>query len=283
MAGEKFRIIARNLADLATVTSTVAPYSTAPLVNLKNDRRARVCRWPSSSAQSIKGHWNGQGYNCSGVALDRFNLEPAATVRFRGWASTDWTGSAIADTGTVAPYPAAALGDFGWGPDPLGAGIFDGFLGHKYWAAYFSRVAIASWQLDISDTTNSYGYLEASRLVLGDYFEPAANADYGLRFGWTESTEQSEVDGGSLLSDGRLPRRKVSGTFSDLTDAERGTWADITRYVGKRKTFLATFQPGEGGKLERDLTIVLAKFSELPEAAWEYYAGHALPFSIVEA
>jgi hypothetical protein len=278
------RIIPRNVFDLATLTSTIAPYSTTPLVNLKNDRRGRIARWPAASGtQSIKGTWNGQGFLVGGVSLDRFNLEPAATVRFRGFQNADWTGTTLIDTTAVAPYNAAALGSFTWGSDPFGMSIYDGYLGYKYWTKFFAKQTIQSFQFDIVDTTNSNQVIDVSRAILGDYIETTYNADPGAAAHWRSRTEQDEMDGGSLFSDRRVPRRVLTGQFSFLTPAERQAIYDFTRFVDTGKAFLITFQAGEGASLERDFTIPLAKFTEVPKIAWNYSLQHGTQFSVVEA
>lgn len=282
MAGELFRLIAKNVFDDARLSSNVAPLVNTSLDNLKNDRRARVCRWDDSGMVSVLGDWNGSGYDVAGFCLDRFNLEPAATVRFRGFAAVAQGGAVLVDTGTVAPYDSPTLGALQWGKDPLGTSVWDGFGGYKFWVQWFARAHILSFQLDITDT-NSEGFIEAGRCILGDYLEPATNADYGLKLGYREKTEQDEADGGSLMSDGRIPRRAANGQFADLSESERAAWFDVLRYVGMRKAFLASFQPGVGGALERDFTFPRAKFAQLPDLSWDYPTGHALPFQVVEA
>lgn len=283
--GAPCRIIPVNVFDLATLTTTIAPYSGTPIANLQNPRRGRVGRWPAASGtQSIKGTWNGQGFQVGGVSGDGFNLEPAALVRFRGWANADWTGTLLVDTGSVAPYNAAALGSFQWGRDPLGSSIFDSYLGYKYWVAWFARATIASFQIDITDTTNSWQYVEVRRAVLGDYIETSYNASFGTSAGWASKTEQDEADGGSLFANRKLPRRMVKGSLDFLTPTERQSVYDFTRYVEAGKNFLITFQAGEGAGLERDLTLPQAKFvSPVPMANWVNAQTHSLPFTIVEA
>lgn len=278
------RIIPVNVFDLATLTSTIAPYATTPLINLQNPRRGRIARWPAASGtQSIKGTWNGQGFQVGGFAMDRFNVEPSGLYRFRGFSNADWTGSTLVDTGSLALYVAAALGSFTWGRDPLGSSIYDGYLGYKYSMGWFAKQTIASFQLDITDTANSWQVIDLSRCVLGDYIETTYNAKFGAMSGWKTKTEQDENDGGSLFSNRRIPRRTVSGTFQTLTPAERSSVYDFTRYVEKGKTFLITFQAGEGGSLERDFTIPQAKFTDLPSLGWDNPQTHSLPFTIVEA
>lgn len=282
--GAPCRIIPVNLFDQAVLSSSIAPYPTTPLANLQNPRRARIARWPAASGtQSIKGTWNGQGFQIGGVSMDRFNLEPSALWRFRAWANADWTGTLLCDTGNLAPYNAAALGSFTWGRDPLGSNIFDGYLGYKYAIAWFNHVTVASFQIDITDSGNSWQYIDLSRVVLGDYIETSFNASFNAQAGWKTKTEQDENDGGSLFSNRRLPRRAITGSLEFLTPTERQAIYDFTRYVEKGKAFLITFQAGEGAGLERDFTIPQAKFTDLPMVSWVNAITHSLPFTIAEA
>lgn len=282
--GAPCRIIPVNVLDLATLTTTIPPYSGTPAINLQNPRRARILSFPAASGtQSIKGTWNGQGFQIGGVSLDRFNLEPSALVRLRAWANADWTGTLLVDTGSVAPYNAAALGSFVWGRDPLGSSIFDSYLGYKYWATYFAKATVASFQIDITDTGNSWQHIDVSRAVLGDYIETTYNESYGAAAGWKSKTTQDENDGGSLFSNRKLPRRALQGTLEFLTPTDRTNIYDFIRYVEMAKTFLITFQAGEGSSLERDLTIPQAKLTDLQLMAWTDFDAHSFPFTIVEA
>lgn len=276
--GYPCRIIGKNVFDTADLTSTVAPFATTPLINLKNDRRARICRWRADAgAQAISGTWNGDAKQVGGVSLDRFNISPAGTVRFRGFANADWTGSTLVDTGTVPAYDVDDLGA------PFGTSIFDGFLGYKYWVDWYTKATIKSFTFDIDDPTNSDGYIDISRAILGDYIQPTYNAQYGLGLGWRSRTEQEESDGGSLFSDGKIPRRMLSLDFAGVTPAERIELFDFLRYVEKRKSFLISVQPGEGAEMDRDFTIPLAKLLDLPDINWTHPEAHALRLSIVEA
>lgn len=281
------RYIARNVGDLATLSCVLPSFPTNPVANLQKERRARTFRWDpkggSPSGQSILGNWGGALYFVSGMGLDRHNLSSAGIVRCRGYASTDGSGAASIDTGNLAPYNASALGPFTWGTSALGASILDGYLGFQYTMAWFARQQIGSFRIDISDDTNAAGYNEISRLVLGDYTEHQRNAAWGIKLRWDEKTTQDEMDGGTVISDGRIPRRMITGTLPGLLPAERTLFADFTRFVGMRKSFCISFQPGEGASLERDFTILQAKFLQMPDIAWDLPDSHSSPFVIFEA
>jgi hypothetical protein len=257
------------------------------VTNLQKARRARTLRWDpkggSPSGQSILGTWSGAQYFVSGMGLDRHNLTSAGIVRLRGYASQDQSGSAIIDTGNLAPFNSAALGPFTWGQTALGAAITDGYLGFQYTAAWFARQLIGSFRIDISDDANPALFNEISRLVLGDYTELGRNAAWGIKMRWDEKTTQEEMDGGTTISDGKLPRRLMTGSVPGLTPAERTLFADFTRFVGMRKNFMISWQPGEGASLERDFTIIQGKFLQMPDISWDLPDSHSTPFVIFEA
>lgn len=281
--GYPCRIIPRNVVDLATLTSTIACYPTTPLVNLKQDRRARIARWPAAvGVQQLFGTWNGQGFTVGGWSLDRFNISPAGLIRLVGYSNANWTGSLI-DTGALPAYNAAALGSFTWGLEPLGSGIFDGYLGYKYFNGWFAKQTIASFLIEIFDPTNSDQVIDLSRVVLGDYIQTTYNASFGIRAGWRTRTEQDESDGGSMFSDRKLPRRVITASLENLTETERRDMYDFTRYVDKGKSFLISFQAGEAASMERDFTIPRAKFVDLPDISWNRPTEHGLQFTVAEA
>lgn len=281
------RWMARVASDLATLTPTFAGFATMPVTNLQNPRRGRVFRHNlvgSPSGNTIIGTWNGDSYFASVVGLDRVNFSSAATWRFRGYSSvTDASGAADVDTGTQSAYNASALGPFTWGQTATGVAVQDGYLGFKYAVLYFPRTLLKSFRIDYLDGANPDGYNEIERLVLGDYTELTRNAQWGIKFTWREATTQEMSDGGSTFSDGRLPTRVLTGKIPGLTPAERTLMADFIRFVGKRKSFFVSAQPDEGANLQRDLTFLQAKFTQVPELSWILPDAHELPFEIVEA
>jgi hypothetical protein len=279
------RFVPQNYFDTATLTSTLTPLTNTSLNNLKNARRARTLRWQSASGtMGIYGTYGGDAKTIACIALDRFNFFASATVRFRAYVAADWTGGTVVDTGSLAAYNALALGAWQWGLDPLGGSAFSGYLGSKFFVSWFAQTSIGSWLLEITDTGNSLGYSELSRVVLGDKLQATYSAKFGLSNTWDDSaTEQVVMDGGSTISDAKIPRRTATGEMTGLTATERTNMYSLVRYNGKSRAFLISFQAGEGSDKERDFTIVQAKFRDTPQLNWLESGMHAMPFSIVEA
>ena len=277
----KFLLCAKNAIDDATMSASPEMRASLPPSNLQLPARGRVARSvDASSAQDIKFTWNGAGYYLSFLMLSRINLEPGSEWRVLLYSTVDWTGAAVYDSGTVTAVDGSTLGDLDFGVEPLGGGVFDALLGQQWALIYFTRIQALSGIVRITNTDNSYGYLEASRLFAGDYLELLINPGT-IDFGWEEDTAQSRSAGGSLRSDGKINYRALEVEVQFIDATQRADLADQLRYAGRRKDiFIAAF-PDETGEIARDYTM-LAKFvGRLPRlrmvGGHDYLAAH-LPF-----
>lgn len=249
------RLVAKNEIDHPSCILTCSVTPTLALDNLKNMVRGRIFRAPASPAFDIKGTYGGSGVYASMVSLIRTNLEPSATWRFRGYSTADWTGTPAIDTTTLVAIDSTDLGDLDFGVEPLGSGIFDPFYGQKMTLAWFARTLILSWTLTITDTGNSSGFVDASRLWLGDYYELANNPSYGAKVAWREATQQWETDGGSIRSDAGVPYRTLSLDLGYVVEADRAQLFDTFRYCGMRKDIFVCPYPSGTAAQVRDYTM----------------------------
>lgn len=248
------RIVAKNQVDHPSCVLSCTATPTLPLDNLKNYQRGRIARIPANPAFEIKGTYGGDGIYASMAALMRVNLEPAATWRFQGYSDAAWTNQVV-DTTTLTAIDSATLGDLDWGVEPLGSGIFDPFYGQKWSLAWFARTLILSWKITITDTTNSEGVVDISRVWVGDYFELAYNPSFGMRMGWKENSEQWETDGGGPHVDAAVPYRVLSFDLENIPEADRAKWMDLLRYCGMRRDVMVSVYPAGTGEQLRDYTL----------------------------
>lgn len=262
-----FRLCAKNAIDYATMSASPAVSTSLPATNLQLPARGRVTRTTGTAAQDIKWTWGGDGYYLNFLILNRHNLESGATARLILYPNADWTGTPVYDSGSVAAYDYATLGDLDFGVDPLGKGAFDAWLGQRYTLFYFTRGLALSGKLTLTDTGNSAGYLEASRLYAGDYREVVVNPR-AAALAWKDETELSRSAGGSLRSNGAITYRELELDLGSIDAADRPQLMDILRFAGKRLDVFAALFPGSTGEKERDYTL-LGKFLELPDVVTE--------------
>jgi hypothetical protein len=245
------RIVSQNHLEGHAISA--APTPAAPASYLLNP--LREYRWQSldASQQVLTGNLGSTSKTVSAVVLWNHNLTAASTWRIELFSGQNQTGSKVYDSAPTATYTVTAFGDLDFGVDPLGAVLVSGQTQPaSYAVAWISRIACKSWRITLEDAANPSGYLAASRLIVGDYWEPEENIDYGYTFRWLDGSTLYRTEGGSLRADSQEPTRELSVALSRLPEAERAALTEIYRVCGKRKDIFVSLYPGEGGAAERD-------------------------------
>lgn len=235
------RFISPNSADVATLTVSPAAVSTLPVTNLQDQTRSKIWRSTSTADQTISGEF-ATATTVMAFVFYRHNLTNLATIRFQLYAGAAGTGTLLYDSTAVA----------------IGT-----FLAERFYVAWFVGGAARSFKVIIHDPTNPDGYVQATRLVVGSYFEPVINMSRGLQLSWPEASKQQRTDGGTLRTDGFEPNRRWVIKLELLTEEERTTLLQIARDVGLRQDFFVSCFPTVGGATERDYAG-LVKFTQIP-------------------
>lgn len=261
------RLIFPNVADDATLSCSPAEVALLPASNLQLQTRGDLWRSDGEiTAQHILGDLAGY-QTVSALALVRHNLTATATYRLRLYDAAGQTGTLLYDSGTVAlETTLVGWGAFDWGTDPWGSATLSDWP-VPYFVVWFDAVLALSFDLELADTDNPDGYLEAARLVLGATIEPTYNMSYGLELSWREQSKQVRTEGGTLRTDERQAYRRWSFALDHLSPAERGTLMDRFRRIGLRNDlFLSCFPEDTDTDRERDYAG-LVKLVETPAMA----------------
>lgn len=273
------RIVTSNVSDAATLTS--ADFTAGlPVSNLQLEGRARVARTANAAGiKTVNGDLAGVSL-LGACVLYGHNLTSQSTWRLRLWDAAGQSGGLVFDSATVPALPALGWGEFAWGAVPWGASVFTGW-GEAFSVLWFAPVLARSFRLDTTDEANAAGYLQAARLLLGPYFEPLVNVDYGLQLYWEDTSVQRRTQGGSLRTDVRTRYRVLRAQLAHISDGERAVALDMVRQIGLRtETFVSVF-PGTGGAQERDHSM-LGKFTSMPQFANGNPSSHQAQISFEE-
>lgn len=255
------RLLSTNVVDAATLTSSDFT-ATLPVTNLQVEGRARVARTSNATGtKTIYGNFAGTTL-CSALVLYGHNLSGTATWRLRLYNGANQTGTVVYDSTTLTPQTVVGWGAFQWGAEPWGSYIFRDWE-QPFYSLFFSEVYAVSFRLDITDTGNPAGYLQASRLIMGRYLTPYFNAAYGLALSWDTNSVQRRTLGGSVRTDRRATFRRLAFDLETLDAGERALWLDLARSVSLHREMFVSIYPGVGGELERDHSL-LCKFSQVP-------------------
>lgn len=262
------RIVTPKISDAATLTSSDF-VATLPVTNLQLEGRGRTARTTNATGnKTILGNLAGIAI-LSAMVLYNHNLTSQATWRLELYDGANQTGTKVYDSGTLNALPAVGWGEFQWGLLPWGGSVFTGW-GSAFSVLWFDPVGALSFRLTIADAANPDGYLDMKRLLMGNYFEPLVNVEYGLNVFWQDNSEQMRTQGGSLRTDNRVQFRVARGTLPALTQGERATFVEMTRQVGLRVEVFMSIFPEIGGAMERDHSI-LGKFTTMPDLMHSQY------------
>lgn len=275
-----FRVISTNDADAATLTSADFVAS-LPVTNLQIEGRARVARTTNATgSKTIKGNWPAAKV-VGALVLYGCNFTSQATTRLECYSGANQTGTVVYDSGTVTALEALGWGDFGWGLAPWGATVFTG------WSSTFAvlwlpqAVSALSFRVTVTDAANPAGYLQIKRLLIGSYFEPVVNPDFGLQLGWATNDQQVRTMASSIRTDIRARYRNLSGNLGGLEPGERAIFMEIARAVGLASELFVSVYPDATGAQKRDYSM-LCKFSQLSPLSDSNVQRHSSPFAFTE-
>ncbi|MFA6180023.1 MAG: hypothetical protein WC696_10475, partial [Candidatus Methylopumilus sp.] len=185
------------------------------------------------------------------------------------------------DSGMLPACPAAAAAVDGFTPLQAASAYSNGGGAYaRHWLS--AQMPALGLAIDIKDPANLQGYVEAGRLVAGDYWSPANNPDYGASVTIMDASTHARTDAGDLWTDVGTRARKMPLQLSALPAADRTGLLGIVRRNGMSGAMLVSLFPESADlELERDHTI-FGKLSSVLAMSIPYYENYAMPVEIEE-
>lgn len=233
------RIIYSNAADSSTVTAS-STAGTLVAANMLNERKVSVHRSVGVSV-TYTLTW-AKPQRVGGVALPATNLSQHATIRVRLYEDAEHT-VPVGDSGVRQACPTSTLGLYDWGA-PRDARAFP-FGGASKVAVWFpdQPSTVVACTIELSDPDNEAGYIDCSRLVVGPYWEPEKNADYGANAGVTDLSKVVRSDSGDAMTLRGPMFETMRLQMSDLKETSRGNLAKIIRSAGASRNLFYSLLP----------------------------------------
>ena len=102
----------------------------------------------------------------------------------------------------------------------------------------FDAITARYGTLEINDTANTAGYVQAGRLFVGTGFQPTNNAEYGRQRGRNDLSSSVKSISGKKYSTARRRPRTVDMRFPVLTAAEGNHLDELADFVGTTEEVL---------------------------------------------
>lgn len=154
-------------------------------------------------------------HNISAVGLWRIRIaDTLALVTSSPTYDSGW----VKITPAVTGYGVSEWGDFSWGD--VTANTFDTILNRHGWHVMDESVEGKFVRIDFDDELeNEFGYIELSRLWLGEISQPSYNALYGAKVMPIDKTKVRTAESGVRTYGTRYVRRGLALDF-ELSEAE---------------------------------------------------------------
>lgn len=229
----------------------------APIQNVQDRVIKKVAR--STDATLAKTQFVialDQARSIKALVLINHNLSAASTYRVTAYSDAGLT-ALVYDSGFVSTYPAVYSPDsLEWESDSFWSGqvAAEDLQGLTQTAILVLPVSAFAryWKYEISDTTNTAGYVQIGRVFLSGEWQPSHNYSYGASFGIETATSVLTSLSGTEYFDRRDPIRTARFSLDYLDEAEAFAQGfDLMRKAGVDKEVMWIADPNDAVNLQR--------------------------------
>jgi hypothetical protein len=265
---KNLRIIHTNSADIATLTATtsVGDYI---VNNVKKDGKSLTWR-SASGISSILGTWESpQSISC--LVLPYTNLTTTAQIRLRLYSDTNNT-LLIYDSGilsnTVMLHGNTLIEDYAYG-------------GGSCISIYFTKVNnCRSFTLDI--ISSAQDYIEVSRVILGEYWSPKYNTEFGISVELQDTSTELRTESGDLIAEAAPTNKVINFSLNYMEKEDRDALLGIARNAGKYRSIYVSIFPEDEDKNKECLHQVYGRLVQNVTITHPMYTIYSTSLSIQE-
>jgi hypothetical protein len=270
------RILYDNAADRSSISAATTS-GTLVATNLLTEGKSVVHR-STTTTMTLTLTWT-LGESMSAVVFPWTNLTAGGTIRVRGYTNSgDPIGSPLFDTGTATAcklVPSAPRG--------LPAGVNSFAYGSGACAAaYFAAATVRKLIIDLVDSGNAAGYIEAARMLCGAYWAPAQQPTVGAKIVMMDRTTQERSDAGDLRRHRGTRAKKLSFALDFLKAADRNSLWDMLRGNGLTTPIFVSLLSGSSDATEEGIHEIYGAMSQASELSYQFYGASATSLEIEE-
>lgn len=272
------RIVYNNVSDRSSVVAS-STAGTLVASNVLTDRKSDTWRSVGTSATLTFTYATAEFVGC--VITPFCNLTSGATIRVRTYTETS-DPTPIEDSGVVAACASTPLGLWEWGNVPLGVNAYS-YGGANYGRVWFNTQPVKKVVVDIVDTSNTSGYIELSRVVMGGYFSPENDAELDASTEVIETSKSERNDATDLITDLGGKSKKISFNLSHMTPSDRNSVTNILKGNGVSRPIFLSLYPNSTDPSEEQLYQIWGKLSQQSSVTMAYWNAYSTTITIEES
>lgn len=242
------RLIYNNVADTSILTTgTTISATNYPASNLNKDAKSMVWRSNNTTTDTITMTWTTDQV-VNAIILPFTNLSVTCTMAITLYSDT--AGATNIGTYSAAACVPAALDTYN--SQATGNYVYS-YGGGTTARRYITKVTnCRKIVITLVDSSNSAGYLEVSRCIVGSYWSPKYNTSFGLEVGVVDSSTVSRTQSGNIITDAGTINKTLNLPLGFMNTADRDALFAIMRTNGMRKSlYVSTFPEDTDGNKEQ--------------------------------
>ena len=267
-------IVSQNMADIATITTTSSPANLGP-ENLKKDLRGLWCRLVGPS-NTITLKWN-NSIPIGAVVIVGSTLKPSSKFRVKVFEDVD--GLVLKhDSNWIWAAPGTTFDNEDW-TEELNTNGNEFAYSTPPSSAYYLKEQLMGQSVTIELLDEDSAFIDISRLVVGPYFSPKINANYGQSNSIIDLTTHSRSASGGLRSEIGPISRVLSFSLDYVKEEDRGRVQKLMEKSSGSSLWVSLCPGNVDKELERDKSIY-GRLSSPINMQWQTLFIHTADFQI---
>lgn len=275
------RILYNNAAKrVASITADTTLGGLAA-TNMLSDIKSDVWRGSNATTATLTLAWAAnEPVAC--VALPFCSLSSTAQMRVKCYSDQAATVQTYS-TGWVNASPSSLIGSSSdWGVLPFGVNAYN-YGGSACAVAYFPVQTVRAIRVDLQDTANPLGYIEAGCIVVGAYWSPVYNVQYGeATIEVTDQSKHERSDAGDLFTDRGPTFKTLNLTVQHMPATDRDAIWRILRGNGMAKPVFVSLVPESTDTMDEQIFSLYGKLSKGSSIQYQFMGQYMSALQIEE-
>lgn len=156
-------------------------------------------------------------------------------------------------------------------------GQTSGYGGGKYIASYFTLGA-GTTSFTVTFSTS----VKVSKFIVGNYWSPKYNTNYGVQVGYEDATTYDRLQSGDLYAT-LAPRNKtLQFELQYMDESDKFYLFDIVKSVGKSKPIFISIFPGDSDQQKEQMYSIYGRLTTPPNITHNMYTMYSSSLQLEE-
>lgn len=152
-----------------------------------------------------------------------------------------------------------------------------GFGGGKYIVKYFTPTP-GTTSFTVSFSTS----VKVSKFIVGNYWSPKYNTNFGVQVGYEDSSSSERLQSGDLYTTVSPRNKTLQFDLQYLDESDKFQLFDIYRSIGKTKPIFVSVFPEDSDKQKEQMYSIYGKFNSLSNISYVMFSIYSSSLQLEE-